>query len=81
MVIEADRHLRGIRQRRWAIGHELTLLVFTALLPFAVLGLYWTGGDYRAEQFAARVARCASPARSARASTGWSRTPRRWWKP
>ena len=47
--------MRGLRQRRWTIGHELTLLVFAALLPFAVLGLYWTGEDYRTEQGRSQV--------------------------
>jgi hypothetical protein len=50
-VTAALRRLRRrLRAPRWTIGRELALLVFAALLPFAVLGLYWTHEDYRTEQ-------------------------------
>jgi signal transduction histidine kinase len=42
--------MRGFRWQRWTIGRELALLVLATLLPFAVLGGYWAGQDYRAEQ-------------------------------
>lgn len=37
-------------RRRWTIGHELTLLVLAALLPFALVGLFGVREDYRAER-------------------------------
>jgi signal transduction histidine kinase len=42
--------MTGFRWQRWTIGRELALLVLATLLPFAVLGGYWAGQDYRAEQ-------------------------------
>jgi signal transduction histidine kinase len=49
-VIRDPKRRRRVRAPRWTIGRELALLVFAALLPFAVLGLYWTQEDYRTEQ-------------------------------
>jgi two-component system, OmpR family, sensor kinase len=50
-VLKGLRRLRGrFGARRWTIGHELARLVLAALLPFAILGLYWTQEDYRTEQ-------------------------------
>ena len=50
MTAALRRLRRRLRAPRWTIGRELALLVFAALLPFAVLGLYWTHEDYRTEQ-------------------------------
>ena len=49
-MIRDPKRRRRVRAPRWTIGRELALLVFAALLPFAVLGLYWTHEDYRTEQ-------------------------------
>lgn len=59
--------MRSTPARRWTIGHELALLVLAALLPFAVLGLYWATEDYRTEQ-ARSQARALRLARDVRSS-------------
>src|SRR5688500_19056715 len=53
--LSLSRQMCGLRPRGSPIGHELTLLAFAALLPFAALGLYWTGDDYRTEQARSQV--------------------------